>query len=102
MLEGEETLGEGINGLGQVVGWTWSEWISSTGSFLWTEADGMRSLDGVSRESGLALDINDQGQVVGRNGCQAYVWTKAVGMRDLGTLGGGCGGAVGVNNLRQV
>jgi probable HAF family extracellular repeat protein len=61
-------------------------------AFLWTEADGMRSLGTLSSDpqaTSQGLGINNRGQVVGLSclsgACSAYLWEDGV-MTDLNTL----------------
>jgi probable HAF family extracellular repeat protein len=79
----------GLNGAGSVVG-QWNG--TTTESFLWTSGGGMQLLPTLGGSHGTALDINDQGQVVGWSepaaGQQdeAYIYENAT-IRRLGTLG---------------
>lgn len=78
----------GISGRGQVVGW--SDAASSAArsgprAFSWTAEGGMLDLG-----DGMAVAVNDAGQVVGNNSewetaaSRAFSWTPRGGRRDLG------------------
>lgn len=70
----------GINELGQVVGYNSPEGEPMQ-AVLWSEAGGIKELG-----PGIALNINDVGQVVGTTNGHAFVWTEATGMVDIHTL----------------
>lgn len=72
-----------INNKGEIVGYTDS---GVTYKFLWTEEQGMISLDS---GSGSRLLINDQGMVAGVLGGEGpvFLWTEKDGLLELGTLG---------------
>ncbi|MGA2336194.1 MAG: hypothetical protein ABSG08_12525 [Terriglobales bacterium] len=106
----------GINGLGQVVGYTTVYSSFYQWAFLWTSADGMTAFGG-SWPPTFVNGISNTGQIVGQNSYypqpdtwgigHATSWKKGV-VTDLGTLGGGAdvadygSSAGGVNDLGQV
>jgi len=102
----------GINNIGQVVGYsTWLPGTPSAGgsSFLWTAITSMQNLNTLSGGSpwlNNAIDINDNGQIVGSTEAEvphhAFLWTPAIGVSDLGTLGGRNSTATAVNGNGQV
>jgi probable HAF family extracellular repeat protein len=59
----------------------------------------------LSIRSGLAIDVNNQGQVVGyhntTNGTRAFLWQNGT-LRTLGTLGGGDSRAFAINEAGQI
>ena len=58
------------------------EW-SSTGEII-----DLNALPGFATDDNQALGINNNGQVVGRNGTHAYLWSQAAGLVDVGVLPG--------------
>jgi probable HAF family extracellular repeat protein len=71
---------------------------------LWKDG-AIRDLGTINGGVSAAYDVNDQGQVVGQSGGQAFFWTADAGMHDLGTLDGALGGTSGanaINNLGQI
>ena len=93
-LGGSESLGTGINDLGQVVGESTTGCDpSSERPFLWTKADGMQDLGAPPGVFGGLTAINTFGQVVGTFCLQpcsgsehGFIWTKATGWLDLNDL----------------
>lgn len=73
----------GINDLGQVVGDCRTYDHVTRCAFIWDSTGGTRSLD----FGGEALDINNEGQVVGyESGKGAVVWNQAKGLQYLPSL----------------
>jgi probable HAF family extracellular repeat protein len=106
-LGGNESKASGINGKGQVVGFSRSGRGTNPHAFLWDRHGGMQdlgTLGGESQDNSEAHGINDIGQVVGGGyvSGHAWLWESGHGMRDLGTLGGATSGAYRVNNSGQV
>jgi len=93
----------GINGLGDVVG----QWNDATShAFLWTQTTGMRLLPTLGGTQGVALDLNDAGQVVGWSepapgqALEAFMYQNGV-TTPLGTLGAPGSVASGINQFGQ-
>jgi probable HAF family extracellular repeat protein len=83
----------GVNSLGQVVGWSYTNGgsgLTGVHGFLWSQADGLVDLTPDS-DTGNALDINDAGQVTGYKtalgGYHAFRWQGGTFV-DLGVLPG--------------
>ena len=83
----------GVNNLGQVVGWSYTDGGSGllgVHGFLYTQAEGLVDLTPDS-DTGSALDINDAGQVTGYKtafgGYHAFRWQGGT-FTDLGVLPG--------------
>ncbi len=83
----------GINNLGHVVGWSFTDGasgLSGVHAFLYRPARGMMDLT-PQADTGTAYDINDAGQVTGYRtalgGYHAFRWQPG-GMEDLGILPG--------------
>jgi probable HAF family extracellular repeat protein len=83
----------GVNSLGQVVGWSYTNGgsgLTGVHGFLWSQADGLVDLTPAS-DTGNALDINDAGQVTGYRtalgGYHAFRWQGGTFV-DLGVLPG--------------
>jgi probable HAF family extracellular repeat protein len=74
-----------INNGGEIVGHSDGTAFSPE-PFLWRPGAGMVSL--APGSSGLALDLNDAGQVVGWIGSQAFRFTPGIGVQFLGSLPG--------------
>jgi probable HAF family extracellular repeat protein len=97
----------GINQKGEVVGW--SIGADGTSAFLFTDANGIVQLPGLSdRPRAIARDLNDVGQIVGTANAggvdlgHAVLWTNGI-VKDLGTLGtGSYSEGWAVNNFGQV
>jgi hypothetical protein len=68
----------GLNNQGVVAGW-----LYGTGSFLWTQAAGLRYIGG---DNTRAVGINDQGTVLGTVDGQAALWTEAGGWQPLAKM----------------
>ena len=98
-LAGGTSYAFGMNGAGNVVG----QWNGvTTQSFLWTPAGGMQLLPTLGGTQGVALDMNDNGQVVGWSDpapgqqLEAYIYETGT-MRRLGTLGAAGSVALAIN-----
>ncbi|MEO8090396.1 MAG: hypothetical protein ABI703_08875 [Gemmatimonadales bacterium] len=94
-----ESFPWGLNNLGHVVG----QWNGTPNqSFLWTPENGMQILPTLGGSRGVALDINDDGQVVGWSepaldqADEAFIYENAA-IRRLGTLGGAGSVAIAIN-----
>jgi probable HAF family extracellular repeat protein len=103
-LAGGISYAWGLNGAGSVVG----QWNSTTTqSFLWTSAGGMQVLPTLGGTQGIALDINDNGQVVGWSDpapgqeLEAYIYENAT-IRRLGSLGSPGSVAMAINGAGVV
>lgn len=97
------SMANGLNNLGEVVGYARSS--SKTGqtkAVLW-EADGravlLPHLQGSSYSQ--ASDLNDRGDVAGVSGTRAVIWKQRKATA-LGTLGGDYSIALGINNASWV
>ncbi|MFN0009592.1 MAG: hypothetical protein ACKVXR_16970 [Planctomycetota bacterium] len=92
-LGGPQSQANGINEAGFVCGEARNANYNLR-PFLWTPAGGMQdlgALTGTSYDLGRALDLNDQGQVVGTSTVgpglgSAFLWDSVNGMRDLNAL----------------
>jgi probable HAF family extracellular repeat protein len=102
-VTGGNTFPWGMNNLGHVVG-QWN--TATTQSFLWTPATGMRILPTLGGAGGVALDVNDNGQVVGWSEpapgqqYEAYIYENGI-TRRLGTLGAPGSVATAINRFGQ-
>jgi len=83
----------GLNNLGQVVGWSYTDGgsgLTGVHGFLYTASDGMIDLTPQS-DTGSAHDINDAGQITGYKtavgGYHAFRW-QAGAFEDLGVIPG--------------
>ena len=107
-LGGGLSAADGINDLGQVVGYS-TDGGGNTLPFLWTSGGGMQSLGSFGGTIGYATGINNSGQIVGYsvNGSgvqRAYISNNGGPLTDLGDPTGGDIGtlAFGINNSNQV
>jgi probable HAF family extracellular repeat protein len=75
-----------INNSGQAVGF-YSDGKQSR-AFLWSEASGLQDLGSLDGTTSFALDINDNGCVIGISGTNshAFLWTKDGGMQDVSAM----------------
>ena len=75
-----------INESGQVVGWSATSGCCVHQPFSWTAEDGMVEIGNLGNNGGAAIDVNENGQVVGNspvaNGTMhAFAWTAAAIIR---------------------
>jgi probable HAF family extracellular repeat protein len=111
-LGGPQSIAEGINNSGQVVGWSRiaGQGLTTYHAFLWSAGNGMVDLGvlGGFAPFSIARDINDAGQVVGLStvstglDTHAFLWSASTGLTDLGTLGGPNSQAIAINNSGRV
>jgi probable HAF family extracellular repeat protein len=85
---GTNSGAEGINDLGQVVGYSNSAETEDR-AFVWDNTGGMQSLGTLysTDTQSFAVDINNSGTVVGFSGTEfwrSFIWTSSIGMVDLG------------------
>jgi probable HAF family extracellular repeat protein len=112
-LGGPDSLAQGVNNLGQVTGFSYtnSQANPSTGvptlhPFLW-EFGAMKDLGSLGGTVAAATAINDGGQVIGWSNLAGdtqyhpFLWDRD-GMTDLKTLGGSNGEAIHINDAGQV
>lgn len=119
---GLDSAAFGLSESGRVVGHSALNRTGNVGQsrpVSWNEAGGPSELwtaNGPNSWGGIALGINNDGQVVGRYGAgsgvplpsltirpgAAFIWDPVQGMRDLGSLGGLNAEAVGINETGQV
>jgi probable HAF family extracellular repeat protein len=104
-----------INAHGQVVACSTTNTIINpvTGlptidPFLWDKESGMQDLGSFGGTAGCAVNINNNGQVVGYSNLAGdltyhpFLWVAPGPMQDLGTLGGNLGFAIWVNEAGEV
>jgi probable HAF family extracellular repeat protein len=107
-LGGSDTLGSGINDLGQVVGTSLTTGNTSEAAFLYTPGIGMQNLGTLGGSYSEGFGINNSGQVTGYSvtagsaRSNAFLYTPGIGMQNLGTLGGSYSEGFGINNSGQV
>jgi len=112
---GGNSTARGLNGIGQVVGWSYSPAAGPNRAVLWTPGPAGWTVEDLGVLPGdlwsTAEGINDQGQVAGysqpKQGCaRAVLWTtlggRLTGMRALETLGECPAEAWGINNQSQI
>lgn len=101
----------GINNRGQVVGCATFHGYDGYHAFFWDPKDGMQDLGTLGGKYSCAVDVNDQGQVIGNSDLpgkqgeapsHAFLWEPGKKMRDLGTLGGPNSYARDINNAGHV
>ena len=98
---GTDAMAGVINERGQVVGWSYVNSVPSalcaggfgfsltTDSFIWDKKKGMRDIGGFGGTCTLAVDLNNQGQLVGGSALEGdatthpFVWDSATGITDL-------------------
>jgi probable HAF family extracellular repeat protein len=102
-ITGGNSFSWGMNNLGWVVG----QWNGTPNqSFLYTPATGMQLLPTLGGTRGVALDVNDNGQVVGWSEPapgqpdEAYIYENGA-IRRMGTLGALGSVATGINRFGQ-
>jgi probable HAF family extracellular repeat protein len=99
--------GSGINDAGEVAG---AAQVSGPYPVRWTSDGEVQLLGSLGANQGIALGINEGGQIVGysrnsRGYPRPFLWTPGAGMIDLGTFRGGqssAGIASAVNDLGHV
>ena len=91
---GENRFVHGINNLGEMVGFHQRGSVATAA--IWRDDD----VTYIGHEESIALDINNNGQVVGRWRYRAVLWLKDGSMLDLGTSGDSI--ALAINDLGQV
>jgi probable HAF family extracellular repeat protein len=102
----EQSAANGINNVGQAVGFSTSGPNYPLHAVLWT-AGGAQDL-GILPDSQLCagVGVNNSGEVAGWCAIgrlhQAFVWTSAGGMQAIGTLGGANSAASGINGSGQI
>jgi probable HAF family extracellular repeat protein len=108
-LGGNGTIAFGVNDLGQVVGSSVTNVENNSHAFLWSQKTGIIDLGALppSPGSSVALDINNQGQVVGASQVSArnhaVLWSRKTGILDLGALPGAVHtSATAINEAGQV
>lgn len=80
---------EGVNNNGEVVGFIRNPGSEDPHPFIWDQQNGWRYL--TPGAVGYASGINDQSQVVGSTGTEAFYWDPVFGMRPLSTVIGNTG-----------
>ncbi len=85
----------GINNPGTVVGWCWGDGVPASRAFVWTADGGMQDIG-----PGLALAINDAGEIAGGGNVTAdgrqEAWRWVAGQRQLLGLSGTQSAAVAI------
>ena len=104
-LGGTYSQATGINGSGQIVGY--SDASGGSHAFVSAVGGGLTDLGTLGGTTSVASGINTNGQVVGygnttSGNTHAFVWSAAGGMTDLGTLGGASSFGTAINGNGQV
>lgn len=102
--DGSRSMALGVNNAGQVVGQYWADASDPGQSFSWTATGGFVLIAPFGTTRGGALDVDDNGNVVGWGGLgilQAYLFNGGA-TTELGTLGGAGSVAIGINGQDQV
>ncbi len=105
-LGGPDALPEAMNDRGEIIGWSYTNSTPNSNNgyvcppgvptqdpFFWDKSE-MVDIGTFGGTCGVAIFINDRGQVVGTSNLEgnqahrAFIWTREKGMKDLGTLGG--------------
>ena len=105
-LGGTTSGANGINDLGQVVGFSSPKGDADFRATLWAETGAVTDLGTVGGSSGIAYAINNAGQIAGVSATvgrfnHATLWHGTT-VTDLGTLGGWDSAAYAINNAGQV
>jgi probable HAF family extracellular repeat protein len=105
-LGGTYSYANGINSLGQIVGFSYMPGDNASHAFLWQNGvmTDLGTLPGGSNS--FAYGINDAGQIVGASyvadgTTRAVLWENGV-IKDLGTLGGSSSLAQAINNHGEI
>lgn len=104
-LGGTSSVAAGINDLGQVVGYSYTNGDADQHAFIYSNGV-MTDLGTLGGDNSQATAINASGEVVGVSATSespehAFLYTGGI-MKDLGTLGGTLSGASGINASGQV
>lgn len=105
-LGGPDALPEAMNNRAQIIGWSYTNSTPNSNNgyvcppnvptqdpFFWDKGQ-ILDIGSFGGTCGVAIFINDRGQVVGTSNLagnethRAFLWTREAGMKDLGTLGG--------------
>jgi probable HAF family extracellular repeat protein len=97
----------GLNNKGFVVGQVRNPLEAPPHAFVWPPGHTIRNLGTFGGPHSNALDVNDNGQVIGAadvdySATHAFLWDERDGMLDLGTLGGRHSVARSINNRGQI
>ena len=106
-LGGSDSLANGINDAGQIIGWSHTSGGESH-AVLWENGESApKDLGILGGNNSTAYEINGAGQIVGGSDItgdllyHAVRWQNGV-MQDLGTLGGSESEAFGINEAGQI
>ena len=101
-LGGSTSQAVAINERGQVAGSS-STTDGSTHAFIWTpRGRGFNKAGMQDLGSGVAVDVNNDGQVLGNDDGRVFLWDPRGGRHDLGTLGGISARATDLNDRGQI